>query len=108
MADQRNFARTVMAFSSAVVAVCAVTLTIKVLTMDALPVEATRVLDQDALERQVAEEVDGEVDSVACPVSVVVAVGAEFDCRVWAGSNPTTVFVKIISEQGDLSVQTSR
>lgn len=109
MADQRNFARTVLAISSAVIACCAVAVTIKVMATDVISVEPPRVLNQDALERQVAEEVLGpkqaSVQGVTCPVSVEVKVGNKVDCRVWDGSNPKDVEVEITSDQGELLVE---
>ena len=41
---------------------------------------------------------------MTCPVSVVVEVGAKFDCRFWDGGNPVDVEVKILDDQGELSV----
>lgn len=109
MADQRNFARTVVAVSSAVVAVCAVAVTIKVMSTDGISVKQPRVLDQAALERQVAAAAtsiglhdEGPVE-VECPTSVVVEVGNQFDCNVSKGSDSMTVVVKIIGAQGEIS-----
>nr|WP_083466155.1 DUF4333 domain-containing protein [Kibdelosporangium sp. MJ126-NF4] len=108
---QRNAARTVMALSSVVVAACAVAVTVKVLSTDIASARPLRLLDQEALERQVLDEA-GNLRSdrpgrVACPTSVVVEVGKKFDCRVLGGTNPKTVFVKIIDDQGDLSLSQS-
>lgn len=92
-----------MAISSVVVAACAVAVTIKVLSTDIITVEQPRLLDQAALERQVANHIrvlrDEPVDRVFCPASVVVEVGNQFDCRVWDGSNPKTVQVTVVSDQ---------
>ncbi|MEV5539649.1 DUF4333 domain-containing protein [Saccharopolyspora shandongensis] len=111
MADQRNFARNVMAVSSVVVAACAVAVTIKVLSTDIISVEQPRVLDQAALERQVSDEIRGlreePVDRLACPASVVVKVGNEFNCRYWDGPNPKQVRVEITNDQGEISVETT-
>ena len=52
-----------VSFSSVVVAGCALTVTIKV--MNTFPVQ--RVMDQEALERQVAEMVNEPGDEVICP-----------------------------------------
>ncbi|SNT52911.1 protein of unknown function [Actinacidiphila glaucinigra] len=98
-----------MALSSAVVAVCALVVTVKVLTLGPVSVERARVLDQTALEKQVATEA-GQVKRipdarVVCPLSVVVKEGTKFDCRVYGGTNPETVFVEITSDQGDLSME---
>jgi len=109
MSDHRSFARSVIALSSAVVAACAVAVAVKVLTLGAVSVEPPRVLDQTALEKQVAGEVGGLKNTpgarVVCPLSVVVKEGAEFDCRVWGDTNPKTVHVKITSDQGALSME---
>ncbi|ONI79728.1 hypothetical protein ALI144C_23530 [Actinosynnema sp. ALI-1.44] len=100
-----------MAWSSVVVAACAVAVTIKVLSTDIASARPLRVLDQQSLERQVAEKVQGlrkdALGSVECPTSVVVEVGRQFDCRVWGKTNPETVYVKIIDDQGELSISTS-
>ena len=104
MTDQRNFTRTVMAISSVVVACCAVAVTVKVLSTDTISVEQPRVLDQEALERQVTDEIQGEVKSLACPTSVPVEVGHKFECRYWGETNPGNVEVKIVSGQGKLLV----
>lgn len=98
-----------MALSSAVVAACALVVTVKVMTLGPVSVEPPRVLDQTALEKQVATQA-AQVRSVpdarvVCPLSVVVKVGTEFDCRVYGGTNPETVFVKITSDQGALSME---
>lgn len=107
MADQRNFARTVMAVSSVVVAACAVAVTIKALTTGIISIEQPRVLDQEALERQVSDNVRGLRDDpirVSCPVSVVVKVDNRFTCRARIGASVQTVRVTVISDQGELSV----
>ncbi|MFE2541681.1 DUF4333 domain-containing protein [Actinacidiphila glaucinigra] len=108
MTDHRSFARTVIALSLAVLAACAVAVTIKV-TSSPISVEPPRVLDQTALEKRVAGEVGGLKKGnpgayVACPLSIVVKEGTKFDCRVYGDTNPETVFVEITSDQGDLSV----
>lgn len=112
MADQRNFARTVVAVSSVVVAACAVAVTIKMMTTEIVSVEAPRVLDQAALERQVAGEVRGfreePVDRMACPASVVVKVGNQFSCRFLDGYNEKEVLVEVVSDQGEISVGSAR
>ncbi|MFI1092287.1 DUF4333 domain-containing protein [Streptomyces sp. NPDC020917] len=91
------------------IAACAVAVTVKVLTLGAISVEPPRVLDQTALEKQVAGEVGGLKNTpgarVVCPLSVVVKEGAAFDCRVWGGNNPKTVHVTITSDQGALSME---
>ncbi|MFF3947084.1 DUF4333 domain-containing protein [Streptomyces sp. NPDC001902] len=106
MTDQRSFARTVIALSLAVVAACAVVVTIKV-AQGPISVEPPRVLDQEALEKQVAGEAGGlKKDNpgafVDCPLSVVVKEGTTFDCTVYGDTNPETVQVEITSDQGDI------
>lgn len=97
-----------VAFSSLVVAACAVAVTVKVLNTDVTAARPVRVLDQSALERQVAEAVrgvrEGPLGRVACPTSVVVEVGRKFDCEAWSGSNSKSVAVEIRSEDGELSI----
>lgn len=109
VANQRNFARTVMAVSSVVVAVCAVAVTIKVMSSDIVSVEQPRVLDQAALERQVTDEIrsieGGPVEALACPTSVVVEVGNQVECRYWGDPNPGDVRVEVVSDQGEISVE---
>ncbi|EWM10953.1 hypothetical protein KUTG_01257 [Kutzneria sp. 744] len=97
-----------MAFSAIVVAVCAVVLTVKVMSTDTVTVKPVRVLDPAAVEKQVANTV-GETKNgpprVYCPVSVVVEVGAKFECRAWGNTNPETYEVKILDDQGELSIE---
>ncbi|MEV0703673.1 DUF4333 domain-containing protein [Saccharopolyspora sp. NPDC050389] len=100
-----------MAVSSIVVAACAVAVTIKVLSTDIISVEQPRVLDQAALERQVSDEIRGlrdePVDRLACPASVVVKAGNQFNCRYWDRYNPKEVLVKIVNDQGEISVEST-
>ncbi|MFF3561708.1 DUF4333 domain-containing protein [Streptomyces sp. NPDC002574] len=108
MTDHRSFARTVIALSLAVLAACAVVVTIKV-AVGPLAIEPPRVLDQTALEKRVAAEAGVQMQNkpgayVDCPLSVVVKVGTKFACRVWGDTNPATVRVEITSDQGDLTV----
>ncbi|MFE9614047.1 DUF4333 domain-containing protein [Streptomyces sp. NPDC006012] len=109
MTDQRSFARTVMALSSVVIAVCAVVVTVYVTTLDPVPVEPPRVLDQAALEKQVAGAAGGLKKTpwarVDCPLSIVVKDGTEFDCTVYGDTNPKRVTVEILDDQGKLTVQ---
>ncbi|WP_139347952.1 DUF4333 domain-containing protein [Nocardia donostiensis] len=111
MVDQQNVTRTVMAVSSAVVAACAVVVTIKVAVTDLTPMEAPRVLDQAALEQHVANRLQGvgekPVGRVTCPGSVQVVVGNQFDCEVWDYLHSDRVQVEIISDQGEISVDMS-
>lgn len=106
MTDHRNLSRAVVAVSSAVVACCAVAVTIKVLSTDPIPVEQPRVLDQQSLERQVTDHVSEEVKQLACPTSVRVEAGHTFECRYWGETNPGTAKVEITDEQGSLSITT--
>lgn len=111
MADQRNFARTVVAVSSVVVAACAVAVTIKVMSTDIASLKPPRVLDQASLERQVSDDIRGlgdePVNGLACPASVVVEVGNQFTCRYWDRHNPEEVQVKIVSDQGEITVSST-
>lgn len=108
MADQRNFARTVMAISSIVVAGCAVAVTIKAMGTG-ISVEQPRVMDQAALEQQVISDIRGRPEPtdgrLACPASVVVEVGNKFECRFWDGNNAKFVDVEVVSDQGEVSAQ---
>jgi hypothetical protein len=108
MADQPGFARNAVALSSLVVAVCAVVVTIKVMSTDPVPVKQQRVLDPAAVERQVIAEVVGlKPDAGAqavCPVSVVVEKGTKFDCRVNVGASTKTLEITILDDQGELSI----
>ncbi|MER6525554.1 DUF4333 domain-containing protein [Streptomyces sp. NPDC001508] len=105
MSDQRNFARTVVALSSVVVAGCAVAVTIKVMSTDPQP----RVLDQDGLERQVMADIQGgrpgPADRLSCPASVVADKGNKFECRYWDADLSTAKFVEVevVSDQGKVS-----
>ncbi|MFE6807585.1 hypothetical protein ACFVEN_38910 [Streptomyces sp. NPDC057681] len=58
-----------------------------------------------------AEEVRGwkqESVPVTCPVSVEVKVGDKVGCRAWDGSDPEAVEVEVISDQGELPVESLR
>ncbi|MEO3868236.1 DUF4333 domain-containing protein [Nonomuraea sp. B12E4] len=101
MADQRNFARIVVAVSSVVVAACAVAVTIKAMNTDVVPVQ--RVLDQEALERQVIDQVGEPGSQLTCPASIVVEVGNQFECRLWRAPNKRVVRVTVVSDQGEVS-----
>ncbi|MFD5030178.1 DUF4333 domain-containing protein [Streptomyces sp. NPDC058405] len=108
MADQRNFARTVMAFSSIVVAGCAVAVTIKAMSTG-IEVKQPRVMDQAALEQQVISDIQGRPEPtdgrLSCPASVVVEVGNKFECRFRDGDNSKFVEVKVVSDQGEVSAR---
>jgi len=108
MANQRDPARLMVAFSAFVVAVCAVVVTVKVLATSSVPVQPQRVLDPAAVERAVSFEVAGGDTTVrvSCPVSVVVQVGNKFDCQYWDAPNTKTVQVTVLSDQGELSIDT--
>ncbi|MCZ4602700.1 DUF4333 domain-containing protein [Streptomyces sp. Lzd4kr] len=115
MTDQRSFARTVIAFSLAVIACCALTFTIMLLAGSPV-VQPQRVLDQDALARSVLNDVDSTdfakpptIDDVTCPASVPVETGQEFECKVDGlgdghRSGHAWVKVRIKDDQGDLSL----
>lgn len=104
---QRSFALTVMALSSVVVAVCAVLVAIEV-SSGPISVSPTRVLDQDALERQVKAAIDRiavePITTFECPTSVVVEEGRTFDCQYTTGGGGGRATVEITSDQGDISV----
>lgn len=107
MTDHRNFANRLIAVFLAVIAACAVVVTIKMSA--GISVKQPRVLDPAALRQQVTDRLGGPVDSirdVECPLSVVVKVGDTFNCNYSdrsGGGNVVTV--KIISDQGGISVE---
>jgi hypothetical protein len=114
--DQRSFARNVIAFSLAVIACCALTVTIMLLA-GSPAVQPQRVLDQDALARAVLNNVESDdsfaksptIDDVACPASIPVEAGREFECNVVGvgdgnSSGRAWVKVKIKDDQGTLSL----
>jgi hypothetical protein len=108
MAEQRNFARTVMAFSAFAVAVCVVVLTIKGLSTGFASGEQQRVLDPEAVTKLVSNEAEpakqGAAPKVSCPVSIVVEVGSKFECRADNGINTEYFQITIKDEQGSLSI----
>ncbi|WP_280425065.1 DUF4333 domain-containing protein [Nocardia carnea] len=108
MSDQQSLARIVTAVASVVVAVCAVVVTVKVAGADLDPADPPRVLDQTALEQQVANRLQGvreePVGRVTCPGSVQVVVGNKFDCETWDYLDGAKVQVEIISDQGEIEV----
>jgi hypothetical protein len=111
MAEQRSIARFAVPLSVIVVAACAVVVTITVLA-DGNSVEPPRVLDQTALEQQVAKQAqldgDGTGLTVLCPNSVPVVVGATFKCEIVKNGSPTAgATVTILDDQGKLSVSTA-
>lgn len=111
MSDQQSFTRIVSAASSVVIAVCAVVVTVKVAGADLDPADPPRVLDQAALEQQVANRLQGvreePVGRVTCPGSVQVVVGNKFDCESWDYLRSAKVQVEIVSDQGEISVTRS-
>lgn len=108
MADQRGFARLVVGFSSLVVAVCAVIVTIKITSTGVVSVQQERVLDPLAVQQEIADRVSGlQPAQVACPVSVVVKVNAEFNCEYY-GDNPGSADVTIANDQGELDITIER
>jgi hypothetical protein len=106
--DQGKFARTVIALSSVVVAGCALTVTIKMVNTDTEATYPPRLLDQEAVERQAAADVRGmknmSRDGVSCPAAMEARKGNTFDCTVQVGPNPETVTVKVLDDQGKLSM----
>jgi hypothetical protein len=111
MAEQRNLARTVVAFSAFVVAVCAVVLTIKGLSTGFASGKQQRVLDPEAVTKLVTNEADpakeGATLRVSCPVSIVVEVGSKFECRADNGINTEYFQITIKDEQGSLSISST-
>ncbi len=106
MTEDRKFASRVVTVSAAVVAACAVVVTVKVMATGIVSVKQSRVLNQAALEQQVSNEVQAAVapKEMSCPLSVVVTVGNKFTCRFWEGSNPNEVTVTVVSDQGEIDV----
>lgn len=102
MSDHRSLARAAVALSAVAVAVCAITLTIHVM---ASGIAVTRVLDQEALERQVAEHATGKSnrDGVKCPVAVEAKEGNKFTCEIDDVSDEK-VGVTVTSDQGELAM----
>ncbi|MFG2426910.1 DUF4333 domain-containing protein [Streptomyces sp. NPDC048590] len=110
MTDQRNFSGSVVAFCSFVVAVCAVLVAVKVMSPVQVETPAPpRVLDQTALEKQVAGAVSQWKSNpnalVLCPLSVVVEKGTEFTCTVHDDEGPRQASVTIEDDQGKISVE---
>lgn len=101
---QRNIAFAAGAFSAVAVALCAITLTIQAMISG---IGVTRVLDQEALERQVAgyarSTPSADRDGVACPTAVEAKVGNKFTCEV-ADGDTEKVEVTVISDQGELEM----
>jgi hypothetical protein len=108
MAEQRNFARNVVAFSAFVVAVCVVVLTIKGMSTGLVSGKQQRVLDPEAVTKLVSNEArpakEGATLNVSCPVSVVVEVGSKFECRANSGVKSQYFQITIKDEQGSLSI----
>lgn len=99
-------ARTWTALFAAVVAVCAIIVTAKVLTLD--PGPAPRVIDQQSLTKQVTDAAtsrsSGAVKDVDCPTSIVVKAGTKFSCHFTHGYNGGDVDVEIMDDMGRLSI----
>lgn len=108
MTDQGKFSRSVIALSSVVLAGCALTVTIKMVDTDTEATYPPRLLDQGAVERQAVAAVRGmknmSRDGVSCPAAMEAEKGNTFDCHVQVGSNPKTVTVKVLNDQGELSM----
>jgi uncharacterized protein DUF4333 len=96
-----------MATSSLVIAACAVAVAIKVVDSDFESSPPPRLMDPGALERRVADQVQGYRDTpvtrVSCPASVVVKVGSRFTCHFWDG-RMGEVPVTISTDQGDITL----
>lgn len=104
MTAQDRFTRSLVALSAAVVAGCALAVTVKVMTTDVKTTFPPRVLDQEALERQAAAFVHGATkmsrDGVLCPVAAEARPGNKFECRV----DDITLVVEVVDDQGKLSM----
>ncbi|MET8742431.1 DUF4333 domain-containing protein [Streptomyces sp. NPDC004728] len=111
MTDQGKFARFLISLSAVIVAGCALTVTIKVMNTDTEAFYPPRLLDQEAVERQAAVTARGPKnpsrDGVECPAAMEAKEGNEFNCKVWIDYNQKTVTVKVIDDQGRLSMQAS-
>jgi uncharacterized protein DUF4333 len=110
MADQGNLAGAVTAISSVVVAICAVTVTLKVMTTDdVVTIKQERVLDQAAVQQAVATEIQGISDEpvkvLFCPGSVVVREGVTSQCSYMRRNIVKDVTVRVTDDQGSLDVQ---
>lgn len=114
MTDQRRAASAVIATSLAVLACCAVAVTVKVFAGSPFEVDQPRVLEQRALEQFVVDAVQYGAprtvtkDDITCPASVIVEVGRTFECdaRVVDDVTSTTVTVEIEDELGNLYATT--
>ncbi|MGW2109855.1 DUF4333 domain-containing protein [Streptomyces sp. NPDC001948] len=111
MTDQGKFARFLISLSAVIVAGCALTVTIKVMNIDTEAFRPPRLLDQEAVERQVAVTAWGPKnpsrDGVECPAAMEAKEGNEFDCTVWIDYNEKTIKVRVTDDQGTLSMQAS-
>ncbi|MFB7919055.1 DUF4333 domain-containing protein [Streptomyces sp. NPDC056061] len=91
-----------MGFSSVVVATRAVVVTVKVPSG-----HPPRLLDQEAMERQVAATAHGDSnmsrDGVNCPTAVEAKKGNTFKCSV-IGRDVAYVKVEVVDDQGNLSM----
>lgn len=71
-------------------------------------IAVTRVLDQEALEKQVAgyarSAPSASRDGVACPTSVEAKEGNKFTCEVVDGGATEKVSVTVTSDQGELEM----
>ncbi|MFF3256737.1 DUF4333 domain-containing protein [Actinacidiphila glaucinigra] len=104
MTDQGKFTRALIGLSSVVIAACAVVVTVVV-----VGTHPQRLLDQEAVERQVAATVQGKRnmsrDGVFCPAAMDAKKGNTFECSM-AEANGGTAFVKVtvVDDQGKLSM----
>src|SRR5947208_2558465 len=98
MADQRKFAHLAVAFSSLVVATCAVVVTVKVMSTDGISVKPHRTLDPAAVERQVliyAQGLSRDATRVSCPIAVPAVPQNRFTCQYQSGYNTKMVQVTV-------------
>ncbi|MFJ9033207.1 DUF4333 domain-containing protein [Streptomyces sp. NPDC102274] len=104
MTEQGKFARSVVGLSAVVIAVCAVVVTVNVVNA-----QPPRLLDQEAVERQVAATVRGgsdmSRDGVFCPTAMEAKKGNVFECSVAVGGGGTDFAkVEVVDDQGKLSM----
>ncbi|MER5618853.1 DUF4333 domain-containing protein [Streptomyces sp. NPDC001455] len=106
MTEQGKFTRALIGLSALVVAVCAVIVTVKVVSASPQP----HLLDQEAVERQASAEArSGKTtrDGVACPAAIEAKKGNKFECKVKElkeFGNYLTVLGEVTDDQGDLSM----
>jgi Domain of unknown function (DUF4333) len=105
--DHQNFANRVIAASLAVIAACAVVVTIEVNT--GISVKQQPVLNPAALRQQVTDDLSSDggeaIKGVDCPLYVVVKVGSTFECQYGDDNGGGIATVKITSDQGAIDVE---